>query len=427
MNIQDKARKFRKDLHKSYNKHQFHEAEMLEQILEAEIHLVDLEVVEEELLRAHPSSYAGVYGHFCELNFELHKEDPAAGRLSAWISLPRRTKRRFLLFSVSFLVPMFRDLVGHSPDCQGELFKADLKKVAELARHRDQQARENNELVPKPLNLTTVAFHESRCGSTLVANSLLAMNPGKHRTYSESQPGAHALKSICGESYSRCSMDQAAKILQDTVYVMSRTNDPIEERVFYKFQSITSKHIKVFQKAFPEVPWLFIYRDPVQVMMSHIKDDPTMQHAKCVYTQNHNPPDDIIAIAERHGRKAKQMPKEEYCAAHLAAITESAVNALNDYAIPINYDGLIEFLYTKALPRIWGRPLTSQEISNIQKVSQTYSKGRGKKHTEFQGDSEQKDKAASEQVRDAAALILKESYDALEDFEPKLLQSSLPE
>lgn len=317
---------------------------------------------------------------------------------------------------------MFRDLLSHSPDCQGERFKVDLRKVAELARHRDQEAREKNESVPKALNLTTVAFHESRCGSTLVANALLAMDPVKHRTYSESQPGAQALKSICGDAYSRCTMDQAAKILQDTVYMMSRTNDPKEERVFYKFQSITSKNIEVFQKAFPEVPWMFIYRDPVQVMMSHIKDDPSMTRAKCVYSQTHHPPEDIKAIAQRHGRQAKQMAKEEYCAAHLAAITESAVNALNDYAIPINYDGLIEFLYTHALPRIWGRSLTSTEVSNIQAVSQTYSKGRGKKHIEFQGDSEQKDKAASEEVKDAATLILKESYDALENFEPKLLQ-----
>lgn len=76
--LQDKARKFRKDLHESYsNKHD--EPEMLEKILEAEIHLVDLEVVEEELLRAHPSSYAGIYGEFCELNFAVHKKDPAAG------------------------------------------------------------------------------------------------------------------------------------------------------------------------------------------------------------------------------------------------------------------------------------------------------------------------------------------------------------
>lgn len=58
---------------------QFDEAEMIDKILEAKIHLVSLSVREEELERSHPSSYAGIYAHFCELNFDAHKRDPAAG------------------------------------------------------------------------------------------------------------------------------------------------------------------------------------------------------------------------------------------------------------------------------------------------------------------------------------------------------------
>ncbi|KAL3932506.1 MAG: hypothetical protein SGBAC_010819 [Bacillariaceae sp.] len=399
--LQDKARKFRQDLHKQHHE-DFDEAEMIEKILEAEIHLVSLGLNEEELERSHPSSYAGIYGHFCKLNFAAHKKDPAA-------------------------VPMFRDLVSHSPDCDmQDVFKVDLKKIADLARHRDKIAAENDEPVPRVLNLTTVAFHESRCGSTLVANALLAMDPAKHRTYSESQPGSQALKSTCGDNYNRCTVDQAAAILKDTVYMMSRSNDPQEERVFFKFQSITTKNIEVFQKAFPEVPWMFVYRDPVQVMMSHIKDDPTLKYAKCVATQSHHPPKDIKQIAFSHGRDAKTMAKEEYCAAHLAAISEAAVNRLNDHAIPMNYDGLIVRLYEEVLPRIWGRALTQDEIANVQKVSQTYSKGRGKRHVDFKGDSEAKEHAASDEVKEAAALILKPSYDALEQFHPKLLERDLP-
>jgi len=57
---------------------------------------------------------------------------------------------------------------------------------------------------------------------------------------------------------------------------MSRTDDHREERVFFKFQSSLSTKIRTFQKAFPDIPWLYSYREPVQVMMSHIKDDPAM-------------------------------------------------------------------------------------------------------------------------------------------------------
>ena len=147
---------------------------------------------------------------------------------------------------------MFRDLVQRSPDCQKK-WRLDLHKVADLARHRDGM---NNGKV-KPLNLTAVVFHESRCGSTLVANMMAAMDPVKHRAYSESQPAAVAIKGVCGETFKKCSQEQAALVLRDTMYLMSRTDDMNEERVFFKFQSATTKAIKTFQLAYPETPWMF--------------------------------------------------------------------------------------------------------------------------------------------------------------------------
>jgi hypothetical protein len=317
---------------------------------------------------------------------------------------------------------MFRDLVQRS-DCD-EPWKVDIRKVAELARHRDIAVQEEHKSVPKALNLTAVVFHESRCGSTLVANTLIAMDPVRHRTYSESQPAAMAIKSVCGENFSRCTLDQAAQVLRDVVYLMSRSDDPQEERVFFKFQSITTKFLPVFQKAFPETPWMFIYRDPVQVMMSHVKDDPKLERAICVRSQKQHPPPDIRRIAQRHGHDdATRMAHEDYCAAHLAAITESAVNALkeNEYGIPVVYDELPDILWKTVLPKIFGRPLTTTEISNIEDISRQYSKGRGSKHQEFNGDSEQKEKAASPAVQQAAKTYLQESYDQLHQYRPKLL------
>ena len=80
----------------------------------------------------------------------------------------------------------------------------------------------------------------------------------------------------CGPQFDRCSEEQVISILKDTAYLMSRTDDHREERVFFKFQSSLSTKIRTFQKAFPDIPWLYSYREPVQVMMSHIKDDPAM-------------------------------------------------------------------------------------------------------------------------------------------------------
>ena len=188
----------------------------------------------------------------------------------------------FLFLFVCFVSdPMFRFLIAASPDCKKQdQVTFDLRKVAYLARQRDQlmvtsNKQEEKDTGPKVLNVTAVAFHESRCGSTLVANSMIAMDPEKHRAYSESSPPVSAFH-ICGDYFDTCSQEQAATILRDTIYLMSRTDDHKEERVFFKFQSITSKAIPTFQMAFPNVPWMYVYRDPVQVMMSHVKDDPAL-------------------------------------------------------------------------------------------------------------------------------------------------------
>jgi len=321
---------------------------------------------------------------------------------------------------------MFRFLEAASQDCQNPT-RFNLKKVAYLARQRDNKIKEGEIVVydkgPKVLNLTAVAFHESRCGSTLVANSMIAMDPAKHRAYSESPPPVYAMLHCCGEHFENCSQEQAAAVLRDTVYLMSRTDDPQEERVFFKFQSITSKAIPTFQMAFPQVPWMYVYRDPVQVMMSHVKDDPKMKKAICTRSRNF-PPKEIKAIAKRHGRQdAKKLTPSEYCAAHLAMLTESAANALDDMAIPVAYDQLPSMMWENIMPKILGRALTKIEIDNLENISKSYSKGaKGKdKKGEFKPDSEQKEQNASEAIREAAKEFLKESFDQLAEFEPKLL------
>jgi len=319
---------------------------------------------------------------------------------------------------------MFRFLLQNSPECEiGRQIKFDLRKVAYLARERDQHTTPGSTHGPKVLNVTAVAFHESRCGSTLVANSMIAMDPRKHRAYSESPPPVAAFH-ICGDQFEKCSQKQAAAILKDTIYLMSRTDDHQEERVFFKFQSITSKSIPTFQMAFPRVPWMYVYREPVQVMMSHVKDDPALKHAICTKTRRF-PPREIKAIAKRHGRShTDDLEPSEYCAAHLAQLTEAAVNSLNDMAIPVPYDQLPAMMWEKIMPKIFGRPLEAFEINNLEGISKSYSKqGKRKdKQGEFKGDSEQKEKKASKEVRDAAKEFLMESFDQLSAFQPQLLE-----
>lgn len=323
-------------------------------------------------------------------------------------------------------VPMFRDLVKHSPMCSEDpddwpensdippgRVRVNLKRLIDAVHAAE--ADEKKEGLAKNLQLTGVVFHESRCGSTLVANSLIGMNPSKHRVYSESSPPIQAL-GVCGENYGRCSLDQAAQIVKDVMYLMGRTDNHDETRYFFKIQSAGTRNLDVFRKAFPETPWLFVYRDPVQVMMSHFAQGE--KSATCLQSKRH-PHHFLQDLAERKGydRSLSEFKPVKFCAAHLATLTENALSHIqesNGLGRPVNYITLPAILYETILPS-WGVEVSPEEIDNIKTVSGTYSKAR-KGHAEWKEDSELKEHAATPDVQEAAKEFMQESYDKLEEL-----------
>mmetsp|Transcript_15551 Transcript_15551/g.43643 ORF Transcript_15551/g.43643 Transcript_15551/m.43643 type:complete len:541 (-) Transcript_15551:157-1779(-) len=401
--------------------------EMLEKILSGKMHLVDINVDEGEFRRASSTSsapsYAGFYGVFCSLDWKLQKDNPSQ-------------------------VPMFKDLLEQSKGCdpyERERNRFDLRHLMALLRAHDwqQQGLQDDAGVATPmkvLNLTAVAFHESRCGSTLVANTFAAMSPQKHRVYSESSPPVKMAR-LC--EVHRCSKEQLQQLWRDVVYMMSRSNDPNEERVFFKFQSaMTTLAISSFHEAFPEVPWFFIYRNPVQVLMSHAKNGALEAgggmhagHAVCLRSRS-NPSEYMRSMLSEtfNVEDSMSLTLAEYCAAHLATLTEYAYEEIHKQAsgdggksataVPINYENLMSTLTDTVLPFIWGRPLTADEQSSIDHVSSFYSKGghhRGRGEKKFDNDNAQKEEEATKEYREAATFFLESSYQNLNAYSEKVL------
>jgi hypothetical protein len=377
----------------NYDKYEKHQAQL---ILSAQANLIDItyrhngRILEDD-------DYSGVIGHFCPLNFQVQKDNPPDS-------------------------PMFRDVVSKSKGCEpdGEnVIDVDLKEAVALAREFDAFAKENEfdasyYNVPKQLNLKGVVFHESRCGSTLAANTMMAMNPVKHRVYSESSPPIAAIKA-CGELYEDCSVEASANLLRDVIYMMGRSNDPNEENLFFKFQSITTRNMDTFRKAFPETPWIYLYREPVEVMMSQL-DVPNMRNANCV--RSHSRSEMISRFVARSGYMPSELDEEEWCAIHLATLCESAIKNLNDadgLGMAVNYhkDLVHDFLDT-VFPKHFNVPLDQEAIDRVIKVSGTYSKNRGRQG-EFKADSEEKEKKASNGIRKASSLFLDPSFHTLQD------------
>jgi len=125
---------------------------------------------------------------------------------------------------------MFRDFVTLSK-CMGSNRKRE--SLSTLMKELDSS---NDSLRQRTIKPTGFIFHESRVGSTLVAN-LLGSDPWT-MVFSESAPAANALLHCDG-----CSLQKNIKIFRDVITLMGRS--PFHKRMFLKFQSITTTKMEV--------------------------------------------------------------------------------------------------------------------------------------------------------------------------------------
>jgi hypothetical protein len=124
------------------------------------------------------------------------------------------------------LYPMFKDLVMMSRCSGGNIKSESLNNIL-----RDLPSLDENITIPSGF-----IFHESRVGSTLIAN-MLASDP-KSLVFSESSPPMAALLHCRS-----CSRERKVELFRDIVRVMSTS--AAHDRVFFKFQSISNTAIDI--------------------------------------------------------------------------------------------------------------------------------------------------------------------------------------
>jgi hypothetical protein len=126
--------------------------------------------------------------------------------------------------------PMFKDLVGIS-SCIGNNRRRERMSVL-LQEIRSLNGTPQGRVVAP----TGFVFHESRVGSTLVAN-MLATDPFA-LVFSESAPFANAILHC-----DFCAKQKKLQLFRDVATLMGRS--PIHKRMYIKFQSITSTRMEI--------------------------------------------------------------------------------------------------------------------------------------------------------------------------------------
>jgi hypothetical protein len=246
-------------------------------------------------------------------------------------------------------------------------------------------------------------FHTSRCGSTLVANSLKAT---RGSLVVAEAPVIDSILSLFfdgAEGGARGLLRLA--LLRAAVKALGQRLCGDERRYFVKFTNWGAVHRRQVARLWPEVPWLFLYRDPVEVIVSNLKADAAWVRVEA------NPGE--AALLNGAGPEASAaMGREEHCARVVGRCCAAAANALDEHALLVNYaelnaERLIEIV------NFFGIEPSAAESEAIRRVSGLYSKDPSFERA-FSADSDSKRAEATEDVREAAERWAGEPYRLLE-------------
>jgi hypothetical protein len=199
-------------------------------------------------------------------------------------------------------------------------------------------------------------FHMSRCGSTLLAQ-MLARVPG-HRMVSEPEPLDAIIQWAAGAS------SQSARVaaLRSIVGALGRDAGSRRVRLFVKLDAWHALALPLLREVFPHVPWLFLYREPLEVMASHLR-----------MPGSHIVPGLLPAHAigvEQGGSTSR----EDYCARVLGSICQAIVRHWPlGGGLLVNYSDLRDALPRHLLPH-FGLTPAAGEVAAMQAASRLHSK-----------------------------------------------------
>jgi hypothetical protein len=244
-------------------------------------------------------------------------------------------------------------------------------------------------------------FHMSRCGSTLVSQMLGAL-PGAI-AISEAGPidtvvSARRINPDLGE-------DDQVRWLQWMISAFGQARRGDERLFVVKLDCWHTRDLALFRRAFPTVPWIFLYRDPIEVLVSH-RRQPGMQMLP------------QLVSADRFGLDPDlswQAPAE-YQARVLAAICEPMCEPVARHETPdgggllINYRQLPQAMSSLIMPH-FGIATDAQEQTVLTEAGSRNAKMPG---AAFANDSAGKQQDATATVRDLADRWLGELYRQLE-------------
>jgi len=245
---------------------------------------------------------------------------------------------------------------------------------------------------PGALTPSGLVFHMTHCGSTLVSRMLAA--GAAHLALGEPQPLDLALR-LCAEG----GLDEATQLalVRGVVGALGLPRAG-ETRLFLKLDGWHIGLLPLLRRAFPETPWVFLYRAPLEVMAA-LSDTTGLD------------PGRFPIRALGLDAEMASAPEADYLAAALAAICELALAGLGGGGGRlVGYAELPAAVATRILPH-FGETPSAADVAAMALAARDNAKAPG---VPFAPDATAKQAAATPEARAAVRGRLAAAYARLE-------------
>ena len=241
-------------------------------------------------------------------------------------------------------------------------------------------------------------FHASRCGSTLVSNACRALEGAV--VVSEAPIVDKLVWPYLAGDGGRLELLRRA-FLRAAVRLLGRRRLGGERRYFVKFSCCSVLRLAFIRSVWQDVPWVFVHRDPIEIMVSNLRVVPEWMRAA-------EQPELAAFVTGLDADCAARLGPEEFCACALGNFYETAARESDARAMLVGYEELSAEKLVEIV-RFYGVEPKAEEAARVRAVTNFYAKDAAAARR-FEPDGAEKRSAATPLVRQMAERWAAESY-----------------
>jgi hypothetical protein len=242
------------------------------------------------------------------------------------------------------------------------------------------------------VDLAGMVFHLSRCGSTVVSR-LLATVPGVV-VIAEPSP----LNALLGLDPQRVDGATLVQVVRMLVRALGRRRLGDETRLVLKCTSWNIRRREILTAAFPDTPWVWVQRDPAQVIASLLATPPG-------WLGQQAPPPQTARLFGIDPADVSTMTRAEFTARALGSMLFSAA-AGPGRRVCIDHAELPGAVWQRVAPH-FGIEIDDAVIQRMTEQARFYSKDNDPQH--FSGDDPRR-RPVTDEMREAARRFAEPGY-----------------